>query len=185
MGSLFLAFQTTGQDLFLAGLNNSHSGNLSVRQDARVLITRRGAMLGRLKEADLIETGLSENDANTEMASTELDVHRAIYQNSAAQAIVHAHPVHAIALSLTEDTITPVDAEGRFYFASIPILRPNNAIASPEVAAKLPPLLKEHKIVVIAGHGSFATGQNLEEAYHWTSALENACKIICLARSLR
>ena len=185
MHSMLEEFQIVGRDLFLAGLNNSHSGNLSARLGDRLLITRRGAMLGRLREEDLIETGLWENDNNTSLASTEIGVHRSIYQNTPALAIVHAHPVQAIALSLLEDEIVPIDAEGSFYFDKIPVLKAEQTIGSLEVEAKLPKMLLENKIAMLRGHGSFAAGKNLEEAYHWTTSLGNICRIICLHKLLK
>lgn len=178
-------FQLVGRDLFQAGLNNSHSGNLSVRLGGRVLITRRGAMLGHLTGADLVETGLEVDDENTQRASTELLVHRAVYRGTAALAVVHAHPVHAVALSLLEDRITPLDAEGLHYLKEVPVLAAEQTIGSREVEEKLPELLHNHKIVVVRGHGAFAAGQSLEEAYLWTSSLENACRIIYLTRTLQ
>lgn len=177
-------FQRFGRDLFLTGLNNSHSGNLSVRCGDRIVITRRGSMLGHLENDDLIETGLEINDENTTLASTEIGVHRAIYKGTSALAIVHAHPVHAIALSLLEDEIHPIDSEGNYLLQKIPVLGAKNTIASREVEEKLPGLLKEHKIVMVRGHGSFAVGRIMEEAYKWTSSLENVCRIIYLARTL-
>lgn len=171
-----------GRDLFLAGLNSSHSGNLSVRHGDRIIITRRGAMLGRLQERDLIETGLYKNDSNIILASTEIRVHRAIYQNTAALAIVHAHPVHAIALSLQDDEITPLDSEGSYLLHRIPVVSAEHTIGSQELEKKLPSLLKEYKIIMVRGHGSFAIGPLLEEAYQWTSSLENISRIIHLHR---
>ncbi|MDF9409073.1 aldolase [Pelotomaculum isophthalicicum JI] len=178
-------FQTFGRDLFLAGLNSSHSGNLSVRCGDRIVITRRGAMLGHLEERDLIETGLDKNDSNIILASTEIRVHRAIYKGTAALAVVHAHPVHAIALSLLEDEIIPLDSEGAYLLHKIPVLSAEHTIGSQELEEKLPSLLKEYKIVMVRGHGSFATGQLLEEAYQWTSSLENICRIIHITRALK
>ncbi|MCG9967121.1 aldolase [Pelotomaculum terephthalicicum JT] len=178
-------FQTFGRDLFLAGLNSSHSGNLSVRCGDRVFITRRGAMLGHLMERDIIETGLHKNDGNIVLASTEIRVHRAIYKETAALAIVHAHPVHAIALSLLEEEIIPLDSEGAYLLHKIPVLSAEHTIGSQELEEKLPGLLKEYKIVMVRGHGSFATGQLLEEAYQWTSSLENICRIIHITRTLK
>lgn len=177
-------FQLVGRDLFLAGLNNSHSGNMSVRHGERIVITRKGSMLGCLEERDLIETGLSCNDGNTALASTEIGVHRAIFKGTGALAIVHAHPVHAISLSLLDDEIIPVDSEGAYLLTKIPVLDVKCTIGSPEVEEKLPALLRDHKIAVVRGHGSFASGQTLEEAYHWTSCLENVCRIICITRTL-
>lgn len=178
-------FQRIGRDLFLAGINNSHSGNMSVRIDDRVLITRKGSMLGHLEQPDIIETGIYKNDSQTTLASTEIDVHRAIYKGTSALSIVHAHPVYATALSLIEEEIIPIDSEGQYFLDKIPVLSVEQAIGSQEVADKLPELLKEYKIVMVRGHGSFAVGQLLEEAYHWTSCLENICKIICLTRTLQ
>ncbi len=178
-------FQLVGRDLCLTGLNNSHSGNLSVRQGDRIIITRTGSMLGYLEERDLIETELMINDANTKLASTEIGVHRAIYMDTSALAVVHAHPVHAISLSLMEDEIIPVDAEGAYLLDKIPVLCAKCTIGSAEVEEKLPALLREHKIAMVRGHGSFAAGRTLEEAYHWTSCLENVCRIIYLTRTLR
>jgi len=178
-------FQTFGRDLFLAGLNSSHSGNLSVRCGDRIIITRRGAMLGHLEERDIIETGLDKNDSNIVLASTEIRVHRAIYKGTAALAIVHAHPVHATALSLLEDEIIPLDSEGAYLLHKIPVLGAEHTIGSQELEEKLPGLLKEYKIVMVRGHGSFAIGQLLEEAYQWTSSLENICRIIYITRTLK
>jgi len=178
-------FQLVGRDLCLTGLNNSHSGNLSVRQGDRIIITRTGSMLGYLEENDLIETGLIKNDSNTKLASTEIGVHRSIYKKTSALAMVHAHPVHAISLSLLEDEIIPVDSEGAYLLDKIPVLCAKCTIGSPEVEKYLPVLLKEYKIAMVRGHGSFAVGQTLEEAYHWTSCLENVCRIIYLTRTLQ
>ena len=37
-----------GRDCFLSGLVSSHAGNMSVRVGDRLVITRRGSMLGRV-----------------------------------------------------------------------------------------------------------------------------------------
>ena len=66
----------------------------------------------------------------------------------------------------------------------IPVIGAERTIGSAEVEANLPDLLKEYKVVMIRGHGSFATGQLLEEAYQWTSALESVARIIYLTRTM-
>jgi len=104
---LLSQFQTIGHDLFARGLVSSSSGNLSIKLGERIIITRRGSRLGCLEEHDLIETGLDKDDRSTPLASTELAVHRAIYRETPALAIVHAHPPHYVALSLVETEIIP------------------------------------------------------------------------------
>ncbi len=181
---MYREFSQIGRDLFIQGLNSSHSGNMSIRLGDRIVITRRGSMLGNLKETDLIETGLSKNDSRITLASTEIGVHRSIFKNTSALAIVHAHPVYATALSLLEDEIIPIDSEGQYMLHRIPVIGFEHTVGSEEVARILPEYLKEYKIVMVRGHGSFAVGQLIEEAYQWTSSLENICKIIYLTRTL-
>lgn len=177
-------FQRIGRDLFLAGLNSSHSGNLSVRYGERIVITRRGSMLAHLEDRDLIETGLEKNDSRITLASTEIRVHRAIYKGTSALAVVHAHPVYAIALSLLQSEILPIDSEGSYLLHKIPVLGAEHTIGSRELEENLPQYLREYKIVMVRGHGSFAVGQLIEEAYQWTSSLEHICKIIYVTRAL-
>jgi L-fuculose-phosphate aldolase len=175
-------FQTVGRDLFTRGLVSSHSGNLSIRLAERIVITRRGSMLGSLGELDLIETGVIKNDRATPLASIELPVHRAIYHETPALAVVHAHPPHAIALSMAEKEIVP-SAEGLAQVGRVPVL--TGVKGSLELAQAIAGALKQHRIVMVQGHGSFAIGQLLEEAYSLTTALEEGCQIACLLKSFQ
>ena len=178
-------FQNIGRDLFNRGLVSSSSGNLSIRMGERIIITRRGSKLGCLEEHDLIETGLSRNDRATPLASVELAVHRAIYQATPAQAIVHAHSPHAVALSLVETEIVPSDTEGLSSLSQVPVLGWNMEVKSGGLAEIIAEALLKRRVVVVHGHGSFAIGQLLEEAHNYTTALEESCRVMCLLRSLR
>jgi len=178
-------FQTVGRDLFAKGLVSSHSGNLSIRLGERIIITRRNSGLGSLEEHDLVETGLNKNDRNTPLASIELAVHRAIYRETPALAIVHAHPPHAVALSLTEKEIVPIDTEGLSTVARVPVLGWNMEVKPGGLADIIARALKQHRIVMVHGHGSFAIGQLLEEAHNYTATLEESCQVICLLKSLQ
>lgn len=177
-------FQSVGQDLFLRGLVSSHSGNMSIRLGDRLVITRRGSMLGRLTEQDLVETGIDRNDRATPAASSELAVHRAVYQETGAQAVIHAHPPYGIAFSLVEQEIVPANTEGNLLLGSIPVIGMDHAEQRNELAEEIARALKKHKIVLVRGHGSFAAGQIMEEAHQWTSALEESCQVLWLLRSL-
>ncbi|MBI4286025.1 MAG: aldolase [Chloroflexi bacterium] len=178
-------FQTVGRDLFDSGLIYSQSGNLSLRLGDRLIITRRGSRLGSLQEHDLIETGIEKNDRSTPLASIELPVHRAIYQHTPALAIVHAHPRHAVTLSLAEEEFVPPDTEGQVTLGQIPVLGWGSEVTPGGLADVIAGALKERKIVLVRGHGSFAIGQLLEEAYSYTTVLEASCQISCLLRTIR
>ena len=177
-------FQKVGQDLFLRGLVSSHGGNMSLRLGDGLVITRRGAQLGHLSERDLIETGVEWNDRATPSASSELAIHRAIYQRTQAQAIIHAHPIYALALTLLEDEIVPLDAEGRQSLGRIPVVGSDVIMQVRDVIDEVAALLPECRIVVVRGHGSFAIGQLLDEAHRWTSMMEESARLIATVRLL-
>ena len=57
-------------------------------------------------------------------------------------------------------------------------MRAHQAIGSDEVARLVPSFLQGSSVVaVVKGHGSFAVGKTLEEAYRYTSSLENSCRV--------
>ena len=178
-------FQSIGHDLFTQGLVPSHGGNMSIRLGDRIIITRRGSRLGCLEEHDLIETGINKNDRLTPLASTELAVHRAIYRQTPALAIVHAHPPHSVALSLIEKEIVPPNVEGLPVIDRISVLGWHMKVRPGGLVDIISKALKQCRIVMVHGHGSFAIGQLLEEAYNCTTMLEESCRVICLLKSLQ
>jgi L-fuculose-phosphate aldolase len=179
-------FQRFGYDLFYRGLTSSHGGNMSVRMGDRIIITRTGSMLAHLAEMDLIEIGLDEDDSNIMLASSELVVHRAIYQNTSALAIVHVHPPHAVALSMAvKDAIIPIDSEGSYLFRKVPVVQSETTVGSKDVAKLAAEMLRDYKIFMLRGHGCFSIGPVLEEAYQWCSSLEESCKIYYLTQTVQ
>jgi L-fuculose-phosphate aldolase len=177
-------FQNVGKSLFSRGLVCSLSGNLSIRMGDRMIITRRESNLGSLQEKDLIETGIFKNDRSTPMASVELPVHRAIYQHTQARAIVHAHPPHATALSMSEKEISSPQLEELCVLGCVPVVGWGMEIKPGALAEIIAEALKEHRIVMVHGHGSFAIGQLLDEAYNCTSGLEEASEVLCLMKQM-
>ncbi|HEU65942.1 MAG TPA: aldolase [Chloroflexi bacterium] len=179
-------FQAVGQALFTQGLVSSQGGNLSVKLGEHLVITHRGSTLGSIQEGDLVETGINKNNRATPLASIELEVHRCIYQNTSALAVVHAHPPYAVALSFTEKEIIPCDVEGRALLSSVPILGTETEAKTKtgELAGEIARLLSEYKVVLVRGHGSFAVSQLLEEAYCYTVVLEQSCRLLYLLKAL-
>lgn len=185
MSELLPHFQSVGSDLYSRGMVSVHGGNLSVRDDNSLVITRSGSRLGFLSESDLITTGVEKDDENTRLASSELQVHRAIYRQSLFKAIVHSHPVHATALSFLRHIIHPEDEGGKIFIPEVPVIgfgkEPQPGGAADEIAEAL----KTHAVVVVHRHGSFARGMTLEEAYVITELLEISCRTLCLVKNLK
>lgn len=171
-------FQKIGWAAYLAGLQDTHSGNMSMRIGNHMLITRRGSMLGFLNDYDIIEVSLIENDSGISLASSEAGVHRAIYRETNGLAIVHAHLINAVILSYLYNEIVLIDVEGSYSIRKVPVLSFKFGSGSKEMEEKIPEFLKDNKIVIIKGHGAIAIGETLEEALFYNSVLENSCKII-------
>lgn len=179
---IYEMFREIGEDLYAAQMISSHGGNLSIRLGDRVIIKRRGAQLGRLKPHDLIETGLEKNDSGVALASTELLVHRTIYLNTPALAICHCHPRTAVAFSFSRDELVPIDNEASYLLKKVPVIMEEFASGTPQMAHKVAEALKNYKIIMLRGHGTFATGQTLDEAFHWSSTLEESCQMELAAK---
>lgn len=176
-------FKRIGRLLFAEGLVDSHGGHMSVKQGDKIFVTRKEAMLGDLKEGDIIEVGLEPGD-NDDKVSRELATHRAIYHDTKAAAIVHARGANSIAISITDNKIIPQDTEGMNLYHSAAIVRVHQPLGSDEICRLLPSFLQGSSVIaVVKGHGSFAIGQTLEEAYKYTSSLESSCKILVAVRA--
>jgi len=183
--SLLSRFQTVGGDLYTRGMVSMHGGNLSVRQDQNLVITRSGSRLGYLTEPDLIETGVIKDDENTKKASSELGVHRAIYQNTPFSAIVHSHPIHATALSFLGDTVLTEDEAGKLFIPKVPVVGFGKEPVPGGFAQEIAEALKTNAIVLVHRHGSFARGMSIEEAYVYTELLEISCRILYMVHKMK
>jgi len=166
-------FRAAGRMLWEAGLVSSHGGNISVRlPDGGLLVTRTGAMLGRLGEGDLVTVTADGSSGGEPSMDTAL--HRAVYEVSGAQAVLHAHPRHAIALSLAMDVVEPADAEGRLRLGAVPVVEAEDVAQA----------LRDAVIVMARGHGSYARGDDLWQALQWTTVLEESAQVLWLLRAM-
>ena len=178
---IFREMERIGRMLESRGLIlSARSGNMSVRKGDKIFIKRSGAMMGYLKEGDVVEAHISEE--KPEGASIEYKVHRAIYLNTDYTAVIHAHTPYAIVESMDGEDIVPVDAEGRYYFESIPVLNVEKAISSDEVAERIPPVIGKYGVAVVKGHGTFAAAMTLEDAFSRITEVESACMLRYLRR---
>ncbi len=90
----------TAQAMNTSGLNQGTSGNLSVRLEGGMLITPSGMDYGTIGEDDIVWVGHDGTWKGRRKPSSEWRFHAAIYQNRvAAQAVLHAHPLHCSALA--------------------------------------------------------------------------------------
>lgn len=163
------------------GYNDSHSGNVSVRKGKHFWVTPTGACADTLEAKDLIRCSLSEEPPRG--ASLDAPLHRGVYRAvPKVRAVLHSHCPHAVALTLDGEDYLPPDFEGQYYLPRIPVL----SIDYSEYVAKAPGLvaeaLLESRVVIVRGHGVYARGDSINEAYKWTCSLELSARTAWLAR---
>lgn len=168
--------QQVGNDLYRLGLVSSHGGNLSVRSGTGMWITGTGTMLGRL-EARHISFVSHDGRHEGPPPSSDTILHSTVYAISSAQAVVHAHPHHAIAMCFGKETFVPLDVEGQMHLGEVPIVA-----QGPTQTESVAHALGSRLVAVLEGHGAYARGQTLWEALHWITALEESAHIAWLRR---
>lgn len=153
------------------GINDSHSGNASVRDAEHLWITPTGACADDLQSWQLVRCPVAGGPCPR--ASADLALHRAVYHyNANARAVLHAHGSYAVALTLDGRDYVPIDLEGGLYFPRVPVID----IAYAEYFEKSPEqvgrALSECPIAIVRGHGMYAWGNDLNQAYKWICSLE-------------
>jgi len=172
-------FERIGKRLFAEHLVGGNFGNISVRKgDEGFFIKRTGAYLDVAGELVFVPL---QGDAPYD-ASSEYRVHREVYRKTNHKAIVHAHPPSAIAVSLVMNEVVPEDSEGEMFCPKIPVVQ--GTAGSQDIADTVTRALSSSKVVIARGHGTFAAGKTLDEAYVYTSMAEHSCRVLILKRIL-
>ena len=163
------------------GYNDSHSGNISARDGDLFWVTPTGACADRVQSEDFIACQLDE--PLPEGVSGDAALHRDVYRsNPKAQAVIHSHCPHAVALTLDGEDFTPPDFEGQLYFPKVPVITVPYEVYFEQAAEKVADTLSKHSICIVRGHGVYAWGETLDTAYKWTCSLELSAKTAFIAR---
>ncbi len=176
-----------GKKIVNVGLVHSHFGNVSKRVGDRMLISTTGSMLDEL-EGQIVSVPIdpATPDELDVIASTEVNVHRAIYKHTSALAILHGHSKYAVALSMlceADGLIVPEDSESLYILHEIPVV--SGGVGSEELALNAAKALRDHKAVIARGHGTFARGATVDEAFVILSSVEHACMVKYLVDAAR
>lgn len=179
-----------GKAAYEKGFLPGASGNLSIRLNtSQILITPSGVSKGRLVQKDLIRYDIKKNKQlgkSVHKPSSEIRMHAFIYQHRKdVDAVLHAHPVYAVALSVAgislERAVLP---ESVFALGSI-VTCPYATPTTRDVVDSInPSILTGHRAMVLARHGSITLGKTLEEAYLRLETLEHVAKVTAVAHSI-
>tara|TARA_B110001454_G_scaffold219201_1_gene251909 strand:+ start:53172 stop:53828 length:657 start_codon:yes stop_codon:yes gene_type:complete len=164
-------------------------GNVSVKEnDQTIWITPTGQTKAFIDNRELACISL-DGKVVSGAPSSERKLHLAIYRNCpAANAVVHAHPPHAIAWSLAFGDMKelPYKSLPEVILATgkIPIV-PYARPGSDDMGTSLQPFLPDHKVLIMQKHGAVAWGETLDEAYRGIERVEHIAYILKLAIELK
>jgi L-fuculose-phosphate aldolase len=163
------------------GLNDSHSGNASIRDGDVVWITPTGCCADTLSSGELVECHASGLVGPN--ASLDAPVHLAIYQgNASARVMLHSHGPYSVAMTMDNAEFLPEDFEGQLYFSRVPVLTIPYDRYLDDAPRQVSEVLAEYPIAVVRGHGVYACAETLSLAYKWTCSLELSAKTAFIAR---
>ena len=168
---------------FLAGCD----GNVSARAESGLIHITPSGLSKRALKADQMALMDIEGKALKGRPSSEKFMHLAVYQGQPkAMAAAHAHPPHAVALSLARPDwkeLPPAMPEILIALGKVPFV-PYIQPGTKELGGALRPLAKESHALILSHHGALTWGESLEEAYMRLEQLEHACQIIFLAEAM-
>ena len=200
---IFPLMRDTGRAIMLTRGNNTHSGNLALRDpDNRDVfhITASGSQVGALVASDVVPVRFSRVSWGDGRASTESTIHRKILAMPGVEASIHAHYLSAISVSFdakeaenfllyegeaqgTEEfAFVPIDRTGAWVLGRVPSGTYREPVGSKEMEARIPRYLSESPATLVKGHGPFVRGRSLEECLHLLGVVDASAKLLQAAR---
>jgi len=171
-----------GKKVVNSGLTSSRFGNISIASGELIYITCTGSMLDELTEEQIVTVDLSGACENDRIANSETCVHRAVYLATANKAIIHTHSPYSVAESLLEQSeVVPLDGEGLIFLGSMPVVEGH--FGTDELATAVSSALKSHNACIARGHGVFAAGKGLKDAYTIACMAEHSAQVRYLVKA--
>jgi ribulose-5-phosphate 4-epimerase/fuculose-1-phosphate aldolase len=174
-----------GELLTGLGLAHGATGNISVRLDDGFLVTPTNSRLGRLDPARIARLDRNGRQVGGDPPSKEAFLHQCVYEmRSSAQAIVHLHSTHSVAVSclagLDEaDVLPPLTAYYVMRVGKLPLV-PYFPPGDTRLAAAVRQVAAEHAAVLLANHGPVVAGKSLDAAVGAIEELEATAKLFLL-----
>lgn len=172
------------KDLYTSGLNTAISGNHSVRFEKILMwITPSEIPRYKLKTKDLIKINLKTNAiTGKHKPSREWIMHKRIYENSDANAIVHCHSPFTLGVSISSKFKKVIEEAD--IIVGDPIIIDNVPSGSVDLASNVSKCFKDNKVraVIIKNHGVVAIGKNLDKARSVVESLEEWSKVLTVSK---
>jgi len=174
-----------GLALVEAGLSPGSSGNVSVRDGARILMSGTGTRLGALRPDDIAVLDALGGHLSGAKPSKEVSLHLALYaKNPDHQAVVHVHSPYAVAVSClapwsAHSAVPPLTPYALMRVGQAPLL-PFAAPGDPAMGDLISDSPHDFRAALLANHGAVVSGETVERAVDSMVELEEACRITVL-----
>jgi ribulose-5-phosphate 4-epimerase/fuculose-1-phosphate aldolase len=197
-------FRAVGAALMRVNANNTHSGNMSMRDPLDpdlFYVTASGSQCGELTPECIVPLRFSAPGWSGVKPSSESSTHRRILQLPGVKACVHCHSIAPIAMSLdspenpllgigperragdaAEFLFQPADLFGAGILGPVTVGIYRQPVGSSEMEQRIPRYLEKSPVTVVRGHGPFARGLSLWECFHHVSVLDHS---VTVAMTLR
>ncbi len=170
---------------FISGI----AGNISVRLARNaILLTPSGTNKADLSPEDLLVVDLQGNCISGDAAcrpSSEMPMHLEAYrQRLDVGAVVHAHPITCVAMSLVGISLAPPYIPEALVLLGPIATTPYATPSSTENRDAIAGLIHNHDAIILAHHGTLTVGRDLGEAYGRLEVLEHTARTVALAHQL-
>ena len=203
--AIYENFFRVGEGLRRVNGNNTHSGNLSVRdpEDPDLFYTTAtGSQIGALVPRDIVPVRFSGVSWGDGRASTESNIHRKVLSIPGVKACIHCHHILSTVMSfdnrecrlfleyLGDDALgnqefvfQPVDIHGAFILGRVRTGTYKQPVGSTEMENRIPKYLADAPLTLVKGHGPFTRGSSLEDCLRHLSVFESSATLaLSLAR---
>ena len=154
------------------GLVIGIAGNVSARDGDKIVITPSARRYDKLRPEELCVVGPAGQPLDLPLRpSSELPMHLAAYQQTAAGAVVHTHSMFATAVATSCPELPAIHYTIGFLGGPVPVV-PYATFGTRELADGLRAALADRPVALLQNHGAVAVGQDVEQAYDRARLLE-------------
>jgi L-fuculose-phosphate aldolase len=152
------------------------SGHVSARIPGTdlVLIGSRDVSRAVVQADDIVTVDLrsTQIDGPT-IAPREVEIHTGIYRaRPDIMSVVHSHPIHSFAFSITGKPILPVTVHGAIFGDGVPLMDYVGHVNTRELGDQLAEALGDKNAVLLKMHGAAIAAPTIEQATVWALHLE-------------
>lgn len=175
-----------GASLFARRITFGRTGNISVRDGDRILLTPTGVSLGALDELSVLNA--HGEHLSGPPPTKEAFLHLAFYRaRPTAAAVVHTHSTHSVAVSCMAgldpgNVLPPLTAYYAMRVGSLRLI-PYHAPGDTSLGELAEDRAREHHALLLANHGPIVAGDDLAAAADAVEEIEETARIFLLLRN--